>query len=90
MQSSRLLNLIRSSSPIRLAQSNSLRQLSSLRSSATMDYNSILKGKYPAKAHAKRVVEYIRNKVPNATGVIYLESRMTKMLEDNDEAEPFR
>lgn len=55
-----------------------------------MDYNTILKGKYPAKAHAKRVVDYIRSKVPNASGVLYLESRMTKLLEDNDEPEPFR
>lgn len=56
----------------------------------TMDYNTILKGKYPAKRHAKRVVDYIRSKVPDATGVLYLESRMTKLLEDNDEPEPFR
>ena len=55
-----------------------------------MDYDSILQDKYPAKRHAQRVVDHIRSKVPNATGVIYLESRMTKLLEDNDEAEPFR
>jgi Xaa-Pro dipeptidase len=55
-----------------------------------MDYNSILKGKYPAKEHARRVVEYIRSKVPSASGVLYLESRMTKLLEDNDEPEHFR
>lgn len=55
-----------------------------------MDYNTILKGKYPAKQHAKRVVDYIRSKVPDASGVLYLESRMTKLLEDNDEPEPFR
>ncbi|AEO58636.1 hypothetical protein MYCTH_2306107 [Thermothelomyces thermophilus ATCC 42464] len=55
-----------------------------------MDYDRILQGKYPAKRHAKRVVDYIRTKVPDATGVIYLESRMTKLLEDNDEPEPFR
>ncbi|KAB5523120.1 peptidase M24, structural domain-containing protein [Coniochaeta sp. 2T2.1] len=55
-----------------------------------MDYNTILKGKYPAKAHARRVVDYIRSKVPDATGVLYLESRMTKLLEDNDEPEHFR
>lgn len=56
----------------------------------TVNYDSILKGKYPAKAHAKRVVEYIKNKVPNASGVIYLEARHTKLLEDNDSEEPFR
>ncbi|KAK4118146.1 hypothetical protein N657DRAFT_651593 [Parathielavia appendiculata] len=55
-----------------------------------MDYDTILQGKYPAKRHAKRVVDYIRSKIPDATGVLYLESRMTKLLEDNDEPEPFR
>jgi Xaa-Pro dipeptidase len=55
-----------------------------------MDYDTILQRKYPAKRHAQRVVEYIRSKIPNATGVLYLESRMTKLLEDNDEPEPFR
>lgn len=55
-----------------------------------MDYNTILRGKYPAKQHAKRVVDHIRSKVPDATGVLYLEGRMTKLLEDNDEPEPFR
>ncbi|KAK0622735.1 putative Xaa-Pro aminopeptidase [Immersiella caudata] len=55
-----------------------------------MDYDTILQGKYPAKRHAQRVTEYIRSKIPNATGVLYLESRATKLLEDNDEPEPFR
>ena len=55
-----------------------------------MDYDTILQGKYPAKRHAQRVTEHIRSKIPNATGVLYLESRMTKLLEDNDEPEPFR
>lgn len=55
-----------------------------------MDYDTILQGKYPAKTHTKRVVEYIRSKVPDARGVLYLESRATKLIEDNDEAELFR
>jgi len=55
-----------------------------------MDYETILKGKYPAKRHAQRVTEYIRSKIPDATGILYLESRATKLLEDNDEPEPFR
>lgn len=59
-------------------------------------YEKVLKGKYPAKAHAKRVAAYIRSKFPdNGDGagqraVLYLESRATRLLEDNDEAEPFR
>ncbi len=55
-----------------------------------IDYETILKGKYPAKDHARRVVDQIRSKRPDATGVLYLESRKTKLLEDNDEPEPFR
>jgi Xaa-Pro dipeptidase len=55
-----------------------------------MDYDTILQGKYPAKRHGQRVTEYIRSKIPNASGVLYLESRATKLLEDNDEPEPFR
>ena len=55
-----------------------------------MDYETILKGKYPGKAHAKRVVDYIRAKVPDARGVLYVEGRMTQMIEDNDEPVPFR
>jgi Xaa-Pro dipeptidase len=54
------------------------------------DFEAILKGKYPAKAHAKRVVEYIRKVVPNASGVLYLEGQKTRMIEDNDETQPFR
>lgn len=54
------------------------------------DYEAVLQGKYPAKAHAKRVVDLIRQKIPDANGILYLESRHTKLLEDNDEPEPFR
>lgn len=57
------------------------------------DYDEVLKGKYPAKAHAERVAAYIRAKLPAGKadhGVIYLESKATRLLEDNDEPEPFR
>lgn len=54
------------------------------------NYEEILKGKYPAKAHAKHVVEQLRLKNPDVSGIIYLEGRATKMLEDSDAAEPFR
>ncbi|KAI0016317.1 peptidase M24, structural domain-containing protein [Xylariomycetidae sp. FL0641] len=57
---------------------------------ADIDVETVLKGKYPAKAHARRVVEYIRSKIPDATGVIYLEGRADKLLEDSDEPVPFR
>jgi Xaa-Pro dipeptidase len=52
--------------------------------------DSILAGKYPAKAHARRVVEYIRKSKPDAQGVLYLEGQKTRMIEDNDEPQPFR
>ncbi|KAI9737007.1 MAG: hypothetical protein M1834_000596 [Cirrosporium novae-zelandiae] len=45
----------------------------------------ILKGKYPAKAHAKKVSEYLKA----TDGVIYLEGQKTRMIEDNDEAAHF-
>ncbi|KAI1434370.1 peptidase M24, structural domain-containing protein [Xylaria sp. CBS 124048] len=57
---------------------------------ADIDVETVLKGKYPAKAHAKRVVEYMRSKVPDATGVIFLEGRGFHLLEDSDEPVPFR
>ncbi|KAL9948163.1 hypothetical protein D7B24_005521 [Verticillium nonalfalfae] len=54
------------------------------------DYETILKGKYPAKDHAKRVADHIRSKVPGANGILYLEGRHTKLEEDSDHPEPFR
>jgi Xaa-Pro dipeptidase len=54
------------------------------------DFVTVLKGKYPAKAHARRVVEYIRKKNPNATGTMYLEGQKNRLLEDNDSEAPFR
>ncbi len=53
-------------------------------------HDDVLRGKYPAKQHAKRVVDYIRSTVPDTHGILYLESAATRMLEDNDEAAPFR
>ena len=55
-----------------------------------MAVDSILAGKYTAKAHARRVVEYIKKSRPDAHGVLYLEGQKTRMIEDNDEAQPFR
>ncbi|KAF5138057.1 putative Xaa-Pro aminopeptidase pepP [Metarhizium anisopliae] len=57
---------------------------------AVEDFEAVLKAKYPGKAHAKRVVDLIRKTKPDANGVIYLEGRMTKLLEDNDSPEHFR
>lgn len=52
--------------------------------------DSILQGKYPAKDHARRVADYIKKSRPDAEGVLYLEGKKTKLIEDNDEPEPFR
>ncbi|CAG8952639.1 hypothetical protein HYFRA_00009746 [Hymenoscyphus fraxineus] len=53
-------------------------------------YETILKGKYPAKAHARKVVEYMRKKGKTVNGVLYLEGQKTKMIEDNDGEAHFR
>ncbi|KAI4599743.1 hypothetical protein KJ359_001479 [Pestalotiopsis sp. 9143b] len=52
--------------------------------------NTVLRGKYPAKSHARRVVDYIRTKIPAATGILYLEGQYEQFYEDVDEAIPFR
>lgn len=54
------------------------------------DVQAILAGKYPAKAHAKRVVEWMKKKNPQVSGTLYLEGQKTQMIEDNDESMPFR
>lgn len=56
----------------------------------TSSVDAILAGKYPAKAHARRVVDYIRKSKPDASGVLYLEGQKTRMIEDNDESALFR
>ena len=54
-------------------------------------HDAILRdNKYPAKAHAKRVSDYILEHKLGPVGTLYLESRMTKLLEDSDQAEHFR
>lgn len=38
-------------------------------------------GKYPAKAHARRVAKYVADHGGPSSGVIYLEGQSTKMKE---------
>lgn len=52
--------------------------------------DAVLAGKYPAKAHAKKVVQYLKKTKADVSGVIYLEGQQTRMIEDNDEPVPFR
>jgi len=54
------------------------------------DYDTILKAKYPAKAHAKKVVEYLKSNNAGLEGVLYLEGQKTRMIEDNDGEAHFR
>lgn len=54
------------------------------------DAESVLQGKYPAKAHARRVVAWMRESRSDVTGLLYLEGQKTRMLEDNDSEAPFR
>jgi Xaa-Pro dipeptidase len=52
--------------------------------------DSILKGKYPAKDHARRVASYLQKAGHPKEGIIYLESQKTRLIENNDEPVPFR
>lgn len=45
------------------------------------NYEEVLKGKYPAKAHAKKVAEWIVAKGGDKTGTIYLEAQKDRLLE---------
>lgn len=47
-------------------------------------------GKYPAKAHARRVAEWIAKNGGPSTGVIYLEGQSEKIVEDDDTTAHFR
>ena len=55
-----------------------------------MDYEAVLKGKYPAKTHAKKVADYLKDKGHNTDGIIYLEGQKSGLMEDSDEPIPFR
>lgn len=56
--------------------------------------SDLLKQKYPAKSHARRVVKYLQENAPSLkhlqSSLIYLEGTPTKMNEDGDQSAPFR
>ncbi|GIJ98932.1 hypothetical protein Aspvir_001054 [Aspergillus viridinutans] len=52
--------------------------------------DTILAGKYPAKAHARRVAESLQSHRNGCPGIVYLEAQKTRLIEDNDEPVPFR
>lgn len=45
------------------------------------NFEEILKGKYPAKTHAKKVADYIIARGGDKTGTIYLEAQKSRLLE---------
>ena len=49
-----------------------------------------LEGKYPAKAHARKVASYLKEKDLSSNGVIYLEGGESRMHEDSDQEQGFR
>jgi Xaa-Pro dipeptidase len=54
------------------------------------NHEEVLKGKYPAKAHAKKVADEIVRQGGDKTGTVYLEGQKSRYWEDNDEHAPFR
>ena len=53
--------------------------------------DSLLNGKYPAKAHCQKVAAHLESSVKeDAPTTLYLQGQQTRMNEDNDEAAPFR
>ena len=49
------------------------------------------KGKYPAKAHCKKVADLLASTVEkDVPTILYLAGQTTRMQEDNDEPQPFR
>ena len=53
---------------------------------------SVLGGKYPAKAHCQKVAAHLKSSISNGDvpTVLYLQGQQTHLQEDNDEAAPFR
>ena len=58
---------------------------------AMKHHNNVLEGKYPARAHCAKVAAYLKEKTGNdGPSRIYLQGQKTRMIEDNDEPQPFR
>lgn len=53
-------------------------------------HEATLKEKYPAKAHCRRVAEYLSHHGKPHDGVVYLEAQRTHIVEDDDQAMHFR
>ena len=55
-----------------------------------MTTNTILRGKYPAKAHAQRVVDYLSTEMPRPNGFLFLSACPERFYQDCDLEIPFR
>ncbi|MCJ1451168.1 hypothetical protein MMC28_001503 [Mycoblastus sanguinarius] len=57
-----------------------------------MAQNSVLEEKYPAKSHCRKVAQYLKPSLSqkDAPITIYLQGQKTRLIEDNDEPQPFR
>ena len=54
-------------------------------------YESILEGKYPAKAHCQGVAKRLKTDYGEAAPtILYLQGQQDKLEEDNDQTVPFR
>lgn len=57
---------------------------------AYVNFEQVLKGKYPAKSHAQRTAQSMRSNGIDPNGVIYLEAAIDKLQLDNDFPQHFR
>ena len=53
----------------------------SIKMAIAENYDDVLKGKYPAKQHAKKVAQWIVDKGGDKNGTIYLEAQKQKLNE---------
>ena len=55
-----------------------------------MIQDPILKQKYPAKAHCRKLAAYLKEKGLSTDGIVYLEGGKSELHEDCDQEGPFR
>lgn len=65
-------------------------QMASRKTIANPDLPAPPSGKYPAKAHARRVAKWIAENGGPSSGIIYLEGQSEKIVEDDDTTAHFR
>ena len=82
---SRAIRLAQASRPFLASSSYSgscgVRKWYSIKMAIAENYDDVLKGKYPAKQHAKKVAQWIVDKGGDKNGTIYLEAQKQKLNE---------